>query len=57
MTSIYLYSHKVFKCLLFQGRLGLCGKEVSQKEFNPLGPLQDQKSLDWTKFKAFADNK
>ena len=47
VTSIFSFSHIVFKTFLFQRcfKSGLCGTELNNK------------ILDWIKFKAFADDK
>ena len=78
VTSIFSFSHNVFKSLLFQGceKLRLFGKELKligfcipmcrhhtirytavKFELLEFNPLPDDKILDQTKLKAFADDK
>ena len=51
VTSIFFFSHNVFKRLLSQDRLksGLCGKELTLN--------QNKKNLDVSKLNAFAVDK
>ena len=55
VTSIFFFSHNVFKRLISQGRQksGLCGKELTEIIFNS---SPNNKILDWTSLKAFADD-